>query len=228
MLRLGIKSKFQPRNLAMTASKIRWSFLALLYVVFHFWYGGNGTPLTPNEVTRFIELAETLGPEAAGKFKQFALSDDGREFVMVNLNQYRDQPIYKDGRSTDETSEEVETKYTSQMLRRLLARASHPLISVEPIQNFPGEGEVKRTLWDRVTMVRYRSRRDFLEIVLMYNFHEDVQHKWAALLNTHSLPSTPRISWVGVRLIPFLALLCLGLILDRWLGRKNVHHHAET
>jgi len=205
----------------MTASRIRWGILVLVYLVFHFWYGGNGNALTSSEVTRYVELAEGLGPKAAESFKDFAQSDDGREFVMVNLNLYRDFPVYQDGRITGESSEKVEAKYTSQMLRELLLRGSHPLVSVVPIQNFPGEGEVTRTLWDRATMVRYRSRRDFLDIALTTDFHENVQHKWAALEKTHSLPSTPLIWGVGVRLIPFLALLCLGLILDRLLDRKK-------
>jgi hypothetical protein len=64
-------------------------------------------------------------------------------------------------------------------------------------------------------MVRYWSRRDFLEIVLLTDFAEDVDHKWAALAESHSFPSVPTISFATVRLVPFLFLLSLGLFLDR-------------
>lgn len=199
----------------MSASLIRWGLLALIYLAFHSWYGGSGNPLTPKEVDTYIKLAQRLDPDTARLLEAFASTDDGNEFVMVNLNQYRSQPRYEDGRKASGSSEEVEAQYTSKMLRRLLARASHPLVVVEPIQNLPGAGDFERTRWDRAAFIRYRSRRDFLEIALASDFHEDIQHKWAALQKTHSFPSRPLIWGAGVRLVLFFALLCIGLLLDR-------------
>ena len=82
-----------------------------------------------------------------------------------------------------------------------------------------GEGDFERTKWDRVNFIRYRSRRDFLEFILDPSWEKGVEHKWAALERTHTLPSTPSIWMVGVRLIPFLLLVCIGLLLDRISGR---------
>ncbi len=205
----------------MTATRIRWVVLALLYAAFHFWYGGSGDPLSSAEVGEYAVLAEALGSESAERLTAFAATDDGGEFVMVNLNLYRDEPVYADGRDVEGTSEEIEVRYTSKMVPRLLARACHPLISVEPVLNLGGQGEFERTLWDRATMVRYRSRRDFLDILLKSDFSKDVAHKFAALERTHSFPSTPVISLVTMRLVPLLALACIGLLLDRILGRAR-------
>ncbi len=199
----------------MSASQVRWALLAAFYVTFHMWYGGSGSPITMEEEKNYVELAKKLDPETARLLELFASSDDGKEFVMVNLNQYRSQPKYADGRETSETSEEVEVKYTSMMLRQLFLRASHPLVVVQPIQNLPGQGEFERRLWDRAAFIRYRSRRDFLEIALSPGFHEDIQHKWAALEETHTFPSAPLIWGVGIRLVVFFILMIIGLLLDR-------------
>ncbi len=91
-----------------------------------------------------------------------------------------------------------------------------------------GEGELERTEWDRVTFIRYRSRRDFLEFILESDWNEDAEHKWAALERTYSLPAVPQVMLVGVRLVPFLVLVCIGLLLDRIFGRASVHKQGDT
>jgi len=204
----------------VTGSPIRWAVLALLYAVFTVWYGGSGDSLTAEETERFVGLAEVREPQFADAIRKLAGSDDGGEFVMVNLNAYREEPEYADGREVEGTAEEIENRYLSKMVPRLLARACHPLVAVTPIVHL-GSGEGERFPWDRATMVRYRSRRDFLEIILTTDFDQDVDHKWAALLRSHSFPSTPRISFVTMRLLPFLFLVSLGLLLDRIFDRRR-------
>ena len=77
----------------MSASRIRWVVIVLIYAAFHLWYGGNGRPLTADEVDHYVERAvEVLGPDAEGRFREFASTDDGKQFVMVNLNKYRERP----------------------------------------------------------------------------------------------------------------------------------------
>ena len=50
------------------ASRIRWVAIAVIYAVFHFWYGGNGSPLTAEEVDYYVERAtEVIGPDASEK-----------------------------------------------------------------------------------------------------------------------------------------------------------------
>jgi hypothetical protein len=36
----------------MTAMRIRWAVLALLYLSFHLWYGGSGDPISPAEMEK--------------------------------------------------------------------------------------------------------------------------------------------------------------------------------
>lgn len=140
---------------------------------------------------------------------------------MVNLNQYRPQPTYPDGRETTLSSREVEQRYLAGAVPELFKRACHPLVAVDPIVSMGGEGDFDRTAWDRVAFVRYRSRRDFLEFLLNAQWQEDVEHKWASLERSHTLPAVPQIWMVGVRLVPFLFLVCIGLLLDRVIAGRQ-------
>lgn len=60
-------------------------------------------------------------------------------------------------------------------------------------------------------------------LLLETDWSEDVEHKWAALERQHHLPATPQVMLVGVRLVPFLLLVCIGLLLDRVFGRGPKH-----
>ena len=213
----------------MTASRIRWVVIFLLYAVFHVWYGGNGSPLSADEVEHYAARARELaGPEAEERFRKFASSDDGKQFVMVNLNKYRERTRYRDGREVDQSPREVERLYLADVLPKLLVRACHPVIVVDPILTIAGEGEFERTDWERIALARYRSRRDFLEIMLESNWEEGGVHKWAALERTHTMPTVPRLWGVGIRVVPFLLLLCVGLLLDRIFGARRSGHPNQA
>ena len=140
-----------------------------------------------DEVDDYVERAiEEMGPDASERIREFASTDDGKELVMVNLNKYRERPSYPDGREVNMSSREVVELYVADAAFKLLMRASHPLIGVEPIVSLGGEGDFERTKWDRVNFIRYRSRRDFLEFILDPSWEKGVEHKWAALERTHS------------------------------------------
>ena len=69
--------------------------------------------------------------------------------------------------------------------------------------------------WNLASMVRYRSRRDFVEFILTPEFSQDVDHKWAALSRSTAMATVPVISFATVRLAPLLTLIIIGLLLDR-------------
>lgn len=196
-----------------------WLPLALLYGLFLYWYGGFGTPLSADEIhdleARIAQMAPTS--EVGERLLEFARSDDGREFFMVNLNRYRATPRYADGRDTGGASaEQVDRRYTGRMIPRLLARACHPWIRVAPILALAGEDA---PAYDHVTLVRYRSRRDFFAIVVTDRWREDADHKWAALEIAHSFPSRARIRLPGPRAGAASVLLLVGLLLNCRRGR---------
>ena len=228
-----------PLNEAeLTASRIRWGVLAALYVCFLLWYGGSGEPVSPEEVEGYVaafeERAAARGPsgvgqetddlEILGNIREFLETDDGQEFVMLNLNVYREAPEYPE--SVDiteaiETAAEAEDEYQRRVAPLLFARAAHPIVGVEPVFLLGGIGHFERQNWNFASMVRYRSRRDFIQMILSPAFSQDVNLKWAALARSTSMISVPVISLAMIRVIPLLILIIIGLVLDRITVRSS-------
>ena len=170
--------------------------------------------------------AASVSPETAERVRQVASTDDGKEFVMVNLNRYRPEPSYADGRVVSGSSQEVEQRYVSTVVPMLLARACHPIVVTDPVVNMVGSAD--RILWDRVALARYRSRQDFLEIILDPEFNVGVEHKWAALGTSHTMLTVPQVWGVSVRLVPFLLLVVIGLLLDRYAAARASDGAGDT
>jgi hypothetical protein len=226
----------------LTASRIRWAIFAALYAAFYVWYGGSGDPISPEEAkqysARFAERAAEQGgnpPDAdssnvdiAANLSRFIAEDDGKQFVMLNLNVYRDAPAYSgevDGSDGIESAAAAQDEYQRRIVPLLFKRAIHPLAAVEPAQLLGGTGDFERQDWSYVSMVRYRSRRDFLEFILEPAFARDVNHKWAALGRSTAMITVPETNFTTVRLVPALILIVLGLVLDR-LGAHSARKKA--
>ena len=167
---------------------------------------------------------ETDDLEILGNIREFLETDDGQEFVMLNLNVYREAPEYPE--SVDiteaiETAAEAEDEYQRRVAPLLFARAAHPIVGVEPVFLLGGIGHFERQNWNFASMVRYRSRRDFIQMILSPAFSQDVNLKWAALARSTSMISVPVISLAMIRVIPLLILIIIGLVLDRITVRSS-------
>jgi len=178
-----------------------WTVLASLYMAFIAWHQPMRGPLTETEVrAAFGDLFDTLDQnEIAGAqaFLDFFLSDDGAPFYMVNLD------------ALPELTPEVqaaERKYGAYMIPRLLSRASYPVLSTDVIVGLSNSLGGDVAPFDRVVLVRYRSRRDFMHVVATPAFRDQVQHKVASLDGWYSAPST-----ISPMINPPLVLLVLLL-----------------
>jgi hypothetical protein len=195
--------------------------LVALYALFWFWYGGNGEPLPRAEVEALMagieEGARSRGGgdrELLESLRRVGEADDGREFFMVNLIRHRKKALYPDGYDFDEDVEAAERRYASAILPRLVKRASFPFFVATPTGLFlqPDGAEV----WDQVAFVRYRSRRDFLEMVAEPGMAELGVHKWASVEKTHVFPVTPLVTLLWVRTAVAVGLVLLwGLFRGR-------------
>jgi hypothetical protein len=225
-------SRAQSKEIKLTASHIRWAILAVIYAVFFFWYGGSGDPISPEEAEKYMsrfeersaeQNAERRGPDRGdfdvrSNMRRFMETDDGQEFVMLNLNVYRDAPEYRDdvdGSEAIASAAAAEDEYQRRIAPLLFSRACHPLVMVEPAHFLGGIGDFERQDWNLASMVRYRSRRDFVEFILTPEFSQDVDHKWAALSRSTAMVTVPVISFATIRLVPLSFLIIIGLLLDR-------------
>jgi hypothetical protein len=210
----------------ITGPRILFGALALLYGAFVLWYGGRGTPMTAAETDAlFATIAERAKnePNPDGHLREhlktLAASDDGNEFLMLNLIRYRPQALYPAGYDFPGDALEADARYSKAIIPHLLRHGGLPVFLGEPQGRFldePGDAE-----WQRVVLVRYRSRRDLLEMVAELAGRDIAVHKWASIEKTQVFPVRPLFSLIAVRGVVAAALLALGLLLHFALRRAT-------
>ncbi len=191
--------------------------LAALYLVFWVWYGGNGKPMTPEEIEtglRALQATDTSdhGATAVQEVRELLASDDGKEFIMQNLVRYRPKALYPPGYDYSDDPRAADKRYGKSIVWPLLRHGNLMLFIGRRTGNFVvPEGA---DAWHYVAMVRYRSRRDFLRFAMEANQADKFVHKWAAIEKTHIFPVRPVLSLIAVRTLVGLLLLCLGTVIQ--------------
>ena len=200
----------------MTESKVTWTVLAVLYAVFFSWYTSFGGPLSDAEVEHYMALMEQHSPdrdpEALARMRAFLESDTGDDFVMWNVIDLHETPLQVEGVEPGETSAQVVAKYMEYMWPALLKRACHPVIGGRAAGSSPemfGIDGVRE--WDQGAAMRYRSRRDLLEIASNPAFQGAHRFKIAAMKKTFAFPLDPWAQLGDPRLVLALVFLVIGL-----------------
>lgn len=207
---------------------IRWTWLVLsvLYVSFFSWYTSFQGPLNETEINHYLNLFQQANPDAAEadilRLRQFMQEDSGDDFVMINVIDMYDQPLAIPGVAPGESSEEVLAKYMQYMYPALFARACHPVLYGEAasfamdLMNAPG---MQR--WTQGAAMRYRSRRDMLDIATNPEFGGAHEFKVAAMAKTIAFPTDPWWHLGDPRLILGLLLALLGCGISWWSATKK-------
>jgi hypothetical protein len=190
--------------------------LAAIYIVFVVWYGGNGKPMTQDDkeaALRKLQANHTSehGQAAVNEVRELLANDDGKEFIMQNLVRYRARALYPPGSKYSDDPREADKRYGKSILWPLLRNGNVMLFIARRTGNFVvPEGA---DAWHYVAMVRYRSRRDFVQFAIEANRADKFVHKWAAIEKTHIFPVKPVLSLYAVRTVVALVLLVTGLLL---------------
>ena len=198
----------------MTKTTWTWLIITVIYMFFFSWYTSFEGPLTEAEIERYMALSEAQDEDASAKdlarMRTFMEEDTGDDFVMINVIHLYDTPLQIDGVAPGETTDDVLAKYMEYMFPAMLSRASHPVFqgaAVAPAMDIMNADGME--VWSAGAGVRYRSRRDLLEIGTNPAFAGKHEFKVAAMVKTIAFPVDP-FNYLGdPRLV--LALL-LGLI----------------
>lgn len=191
---------------------LAWLPALLLYLGFLGWYQNWGGPLTPAEVEGAMQRLEESGVGDADRndravLRRFLEEDDGREFFMVNLVRLApgevDDPSGGRGAAAD-----VLQGYTGVFLPALFERAGHPATVAGKFGGYVEAWGVEPDPgWTMMGLIRYRSRRDMVELVLDPRFEGAHGYKIAAIAETFAFPSQIQMSaspgprvWVGLAL----------------------------
>lgn len=201
-----------------TISKI-WIVCGVLYLAFFSWYTSFGGPLTDEEIEQYMTYYQREGanptPERLANLRRFMEEDTGDDFVMLNVIEMYDKPLAIPGVEVNDTSDDVLNKYMQYMYPALFARASHPVLFGDAashaldIMNAPNMNK-----WTRGAGMRYRSRRDMLEISTNPEFSGSHDFKIAAMAKTIAFPIDPFMQLGDPRLILGLLLGLMGSALS--------------
>jgi len=201
----------------MTARMKIWFLPALFFALFLFWYTPTGGPLSDVEIDNFIVKMEENGSsrEAIAMIRQFGEDDIVKYFIMINNIDYNETPGNVVGAAPGENAQQLMDRYMGHMIPAMLSRGSHPvMMGPAAYRSMDVIGVEGVDIWDMGGLVRYRSRRDFLEIVTDPAFSGKHHFKAAALEKTIAFPVEPDFNLGDPRLLIGLLLLALTALAD--------------
>ncbi len=179
----------------MSASLIVMMVLLAIFIAFISWYGGRGKPLSQQETEQLLTEIQRRGAGSGEQgvshllpqLRELAASDDGNEFFMVNLIRWREKALYPAGSPYGDDVRQADARYGKALVPHLIKYAGHPVFMANVMGPFINEGN--DPAWQRVAIVRYRSRRDMLRMIAEVANKDVGIHKWASIERTHVFPA---------------------------------------
>jgi hypothetical protein len=149
--------------------------------------------------------------------------DTGRQFLMLNNIDMNENPGPVDGAEPGETAQQLMGRYMEHMYPELLKRACHPaFFGVVVFSSMDIVGIDNAETWDQAALMRYRSRRDLLDIATNPAFQGKHEFKVAALTKTIAYPVEATIYLSDPRFLLALILIAVVALVDIALfGRRS-------
>lgn len=179
-----------------------WLIALLTYALFYCWYIGFRSRVTPAEIERTMAILDAglVDETRKSHLRHFLANDDGKDFVMVNLLEL--------AKPRKESSKNLNA-YQKIFLGQLLRKAGHPILIARAASgNIENVACQEFDNWTAAGMVRYRSRRDLMEILPATIGSEHHELKLSALDKTYAFPASPWFVVGGPKLlVPLLIAL---------------------
>mgnify|MGYP001246800361 FL=1 len=211
-----------------------WLILGSVYIVFFFWYTDIEGALSQEEIQGFLNKHEQniidnrLSPNLEELqlrmdfLRRFMEEDSGRQFIMVNNIEMDPDPGDVPGANSGESADELLSRYMEHMWPNLLKRASHPIFGGNAIwQSMDLVGIKGAETWDQMALMRYKSRRAFMEIVTHPNMMDRHDFKVAAMQKTIAYPVEPFAYFSDLRIILGMLMVIIGLSIQLILISKK-------
>jgi hypothetical protein len=188
-----------------------WGTALALYVLFRAWYDNWRGPVRPDEIEAFLRNARARGADKLNDLdivRKFLEEDDGREFVMLNLVRVAPGMVADPDTGVPTDGRKLLARYTGPFMRRLFLHGGHPALAARKIGGYVDAWHVPPDPgWTIMGYMRYRSRRDMMQLAGDPTFDALHKFKVAGTAETFSFPTRPLIRiFVGPRLWVFLVL----------------------
>jgi len=204
-----------------------WGAALFLYGGFWLWYVGIPRPLSAAEIDTHLAIVASsklpVSQEQQKSMRAFLEADDGAEFFMQNLVRLHPGPVIAPGGSKPEKAREVLDGYTRHFMRALFRRAGHPAFFGRAAAGYLEQWNVEPDPgWSFGAAIRYRSRRDLIELVTDPRFAGAHAFKQAAIAKTFAFPTSPGLVVVGPRIWVGLVLALAAALMQIGLGAIGV------
>lgn len=186
-----------------------WVSATLCYTAFYSWYVGFKSRLSTAEVDACCTILQQTWPEERiAPLRAFLARDTGREFYMANLLKLHRHT------ASGERGSVVMQRYEKPFLKAILRRACHPIaVGIAASSAVECWGVNNAESWTVVALVRYRSRRDLMQILLTPSFQQIHLHKEQAVEKTIAFASDPAfVMGGGPKLTVPLMLVVIALV----------------
>lgn len=200
----------------MNTVLIIWITAVLIYFLFLLWYVGIRKPLSKAEVDHYLSELEKYNNNSAqglDDLREFLENDTGKSFVMVNSISLKENPDLVEGVKKGDTSIQTLIAYHKPFMKMMLKRGGIGIFqgrvagkSVDVI------GIENADEWKISGINRFRSRRDFMEVLIHPTFHEKHELKFAALNKSIAYPVDPWFQLGGLTLVVGLGLALVAAI----------------
>lgn len=200
-----------------------WGGALLLYGVFWLWYVGIPRPLTKAEIdahmTKVSEADLPVDAEQRARMHAFLEADDGGEFFMLNLVKVSREKVVAPGTTEPQDARTVLEGYTGHFMPALMRRAGHPAFFGRAAAGYLEQWGVDPDPgWTFGAAIRYRSRRDMIELVTDPRFAGAHAFKHVAMPSTFAFPTTPGFVVVGPKIWVGLAVALLAALAQIGVG----------
>jgi hypothetical protein len=172
---------------------VPWAVAGLLYLAFRLFYDGLRRPLSKAEIDDFLAAAGDRLHETGNDpevMRAFLEADDGGEFVMLNL--VRAHP----GDITNPDTGEVASgmtwlrRYSDKFTGQLFRRGGHPVFVGRKVAGYIDAWNTPADPgWTLFGTMRYRSRRDMIQLARAPEFLAAHPAKLLGLDATFSFPT---------------------------------------
>jgi hypothetical protein len=201
-----------------------WLVALALYGLFRLWYDNWRGPLTQAEIDEFMAAAAKApsgGYTDPAVIRAFLEADDGREFVMSNLLRVHPGEVPHPVTGVPTRGLALLQEYGRRFVKILLRHGGHPVLVMRKVGGYvdswntpPDPG------WHMVGAMRYRSRRDMMQLATSQTLRDVHRFKMAGTATTFSFPTQvtagfamrPRV-WVALVLALAAALVHLGSLI---------------
>lgn len=194
-----------------------WLVALALYLAFRLWYDNWRGPLTKEEIDDFMvksdqtKMGEYSDPAV---IRAFLEADDGLEFIMSNLVGVHVDEVPHPFTGAPTQGLQLLQQYSKRFIKVLFKHGGHPMMAMRKVGGYVDDWNTPPDPgWHVVGAMRYRSRRDMMELAINPVLKDVHPLKTAGTAVTFSFPTQvivafamrPR-AWVALVLALLAAL----------------------